>query len=260
MPEAGWYNAPDGSPQLRYFDGVSWTSNFAPIAAPPAPTATPPSPGPGPSSPPFAGPGPSSPPPFPGPGPAPFATPFGPPNRPSTDKMALTALILSAFGLFSFFITFGVPAVVGVILAVIALSRARSTGNRTGRPMAIIALVTGIISILMAIVIIAVAVVAVNHQSSINYKTNDYFSAVNVASTTELIAISQNALPTVSDLQSAISQASYNGSVSQINGAPVSAASASTTLMNVRFTFSDASCYVAHFPNQIGATPTVSPC
>lgn len=34
----GWYPDPSGKPGQRYFDGAVWTENFAPPAAPAAPT------------------------------------------------------------------------------------------------------------------------------------------------------------------------------------------------------------------------------
>ena len=36
---AGWYPDPEGSGQQRYYDGTTWTANYAPLVPPPTPVA-----------------------------------------------------------------------------------------------------------------------------------------------------------------------------------------------------------------------------
>lgn len=63
MPEAGWYDDPEGAARLRYWNGSAWTDEFRDLPAPPPP---PPSDLPPPGSPPPHG--------------APFGVPAGAPG------------------------------------------------------------------------------------------------------------------------------------------------------------------------------------
>lgn len=41
-PAVGWYPDPEGRPMTRYWNGLAWTDQYGPMAAPAPPTAPPP--------------------------------------------------------------------------------------------------------------------------------------------------------------------------------------------------------------------------
>lgn len=130
---AGWYPDPDGSGQLRYWDGGQWTTHISP----PLPGLSP-----GASQPPGWEQGPAAAPAYQSyqPYQAYAAYPASPVYQRRTNGMAIAALVVALAG----FVTYGIGFVLGVIFGHVALSQIRASGDtQQGRGLAIAGLAIG---------------------------------------------------------------------------------------------------------------------
>ena len=173
--------------------------------------------------------------------------------------MAATALAFAVFGLLTFFVTFAIPAIVGVILGLTALSRAKRLADPKGRRLAIAAVITGAIATIITIVVITSAIITVSNYNHVVGST-DYQYTKSIAIDADMTGYVQNTPTTVNDLNSALAQNQFTGTLTQVNSTPVGQLPPSTVVLTARFTFPDGHCYIAHFQDKTDSNPTVSAC